>query len=114
MFTFSPFRSQTRTGADWFPVGPASAFPDLGVDSSNPEDQGALSQPRLCNSELKPGCKVFHVPRENSLQRTEVPLAADADDKEASDIAGDLTDQVLVFQYRGKFHAIDHVSNPDS
>ena len=24
----------------------------------------------------------------------------------------DLTDQVLVFQYRGKFHAIDHVSAP--
>jgi hypothetical protein len=23
-----------------------------------------------------------------------------------------LTDQVLVFQYRGKFHAVDHVSAP--
>lgn len=37
-----------------------------------------------------------------------MPIAADA--LEPSDIGGDLKDQVLVFQYRGKFHAIDHVS----
>lgn len=28
--------------------------------------------------------------------------------------AGGLRDQVLVFQYKGKFHAINHVSSPET
>ncbi|KAK1763308.1 Rieske domain-protein [Phialemonium atrogriseum] len=96
----NPFRALFRSQAEWFSVGLASSFPDLGLDDNN------LSQPRVCDSGLKPGCKVFHVPRTDISQRTEVPIAADA--LESSDIGGDLKDQVLVFQYRGKFHAIDH------
>jgi hypothetical protein len=62
----------------------------------------------MCNDELKPGCKVFHVPKTEPSQGTEVPVDSDSD--ELSEAKMDLTNQVLVFQYRGKIHAIDHVS----
>lgn len=96
------FQSPSRSGDAWFSVGLASSFPDIGLD----EVDGDLSQPRPCNAEDKPGCKVFHVPETNSSQRTEVSVT----EGEISDEA--LKDQVLVFQYRGKFHAVDHVSAP--
>jgi nitrite reductase/ring-hydroxylating ferredoxin subunit len=92
----NPFRAPSRTGTEWFSVGVASSFLDVGLDES---------EPRLCgnHSDNAQGCKVFHVPKTDSSQRTEVEISAD-------DLTLDLTDQVLVFQYRGKFHAIDHVS----
>ncbi|KAK4156058.1 hypothetical protein C8A00DRAFT_12948 [Chaetomidium leptoderma] len=89
----NPFRAPSKTGAAWFPVGVASSFVDVGLDER---------EPQLCGGEnAKPACKVFHVPKTDSSQRTEVGIPAD-------DTAQDLADQVLVFQYRGKFHAIDH------
>ncbi|KAK3315623.1 hypothetical protein B0H66DRAFT_565667 [Apodospora peruviana] len=123
---FNPFRAPSRSGNDWFSVGLASSFPDLGQDdrdSSDPQDNGALSQPRPSSTDAclkRLGCKAFYVPKDNSAQRTEVPISgtttttASDDASSASDIGQpddkmmDLTDQVLVFQYRGKFHAIDH------
>lgn len=95
------FQAPPRVSGDgWFSVGLASSFPDIGAD----EVDGDLSQPRPCSTNQKPGCKVFHVPVTNSAERSEVPLI----DGEVSD-EQDLKDQVLVFRYRGKFHAIDHV-----
>lgn len=96
-----PFRAPPRTGTDWFLAGVTSSFPDIGLDDS---------QPQLCGphgSDAQPGCKVFHVPKTDTSQRTELEIRAHADD-----ITQDLTDQVLVFQYRRKFHAIDHVRTP--
>ncbi|KAK3345994.1 hypothetical protein B0T25DRAFT_266856 [Lasiosphaeria hispida] len=107
---FNPFRASSKSGAAWFPVGAASSFPDLGL-SADAADDGVLSSPRLCKTgdTTKPGCKVFHVPKTDSAQRTEVSVAADDDSEEACEIGGhDMVDQVVVFQYRGKFHAIDH------
>ncbi|KAK4039274.1 hypothetical protein C8A01DRAFT_16730 [Parachaetomium inaequale] len=93
----NPFRGPSRTGGEWFSVGVVSSFPDLGLDETESEPQ-----PQLCgNQGAQPGCKVFHVPKTDSSQRTEVEIPPD-------DTVQDLTDQVLVFQYRGKFHAIDH------
>lgn len=98
--SWNPFRTPSRSGAEWFSVGPASAFPDLG-------DDGAVSQPKICGADdTKPGCRVFYVPKENSTQRTEVLITSDQD----PEAVGDLTDQVLVFRFRGKIHAVDHVS----
>ena len=71
-------------------------------------DDGNFSEPRICNAEPSPGCKVFHISRADGSQGSEVPLAADL--LESHEVEGHLKDQVLVFQYRGKFHAIDHVS----
>ncbi|TWU73741.1 hypothetical protein ED733_001367 [Metarhizium rileyi] len=91
------FRS--RPDASWVSAGPASSFPNLG------EDAGNLVRPRLCDAHLAPGCKVFHVPKEQPSQASEIHIAPESSQSVAGD---DLKDQVLVFQYRGKFHAVDH------
>ncbi|GAB1317974.1 Rieske domain-containing protein [Madurella fahalii] len=91
----NPFRAPSRKGTEWFSVGLASSFPDVGLDES---------ELRLCanhGAAAQPGCKVFYAPKTDSPQPTEVGIPTD-------DVTQDLTDQVLVFQYRGNFHAIDH------
>lgn len=108
---FLSFRAPSRPEAQWFPVGLTSSFPEL--------DDGLLSltEPRKCGTELKPGCRAFRVPATDPSQGAEVPVEAESDPAEESDSAEaaearmDLRDQVLVFRYRGKIHAIDHVSN---
>ncbi|KAL7947573.1 hypothetical protein V8C42DRAFT_318146 [Trichoderma barbatum] len=94
------FFGASSLGAAWFSVGLASSFPDSGLDDDN------LAKYRTCSAEIKPGCKVFQVPREDSSQRAEVVIGEDGM-LELSDMKG-LKDQVLVFQYKGKFHAVDH------
>ncbi|KAL7782203.1 hypothetical protein V8C37DRAFT_397989 [Trichoderma ceciliae] len=94
------FAATSRLGAEWFSVGLTWSFPDLGFDDEN------LAKYRLCSAELKPGCKVFQVPREASSERAEIKFREDGS-FERSDTKG-LKDQVLVFQYKGKFHAVDH------
>lgn len=96
------FEETPQLGAEWFSVGLASSFPDLGFDNDN------LAKYRTCSADLKPGCKVFQVPREDSLQSAEVTIREDGT-LQRSDMKG-LKDQVLVFRYKGKFHAVDHVS----
>lgn len=91
------FWPPSRSGAQWFSVGLTSSFPDLGLDD------GDLAQVRPCNKGFKSGCKVFQVPQADSTQRTEIFIDPNED--------AVLSDQVLVFQYRGKFHAVDHVSH---
>lgn len=96
------FKALSWSGAEWFSAGLASSFPDLGSDEDN------LLQPRMCNADLKPGCKVFQVPGADVSKASEVPISTDS--LESSEIVGDLQTQVLVFQHNGKFYAIDHVS----
>ncbi len=91
------FISRSRADQAWFAAGLASSYPDLTDDS-------AISEARPCGeADSQPGCKVFSVPGGNIDSASEVPL---------SDVyeGADLQDQVLVFRYRGKFHAVDHVS----
>ena len=153
--SWNPFRAapSRSPGGEWFSVGPASAFPDLGQDNDDSDsngsngsdtggnskingngsgsvsESGALSFSRRCgDGSTRPGCKVFHVPRTDSSLRTEVGIAVswdygngkgeqvgdgkDGDGDDGMEMQRDLTDQVLVFRYRGKFHAVDHVSFP--
>lgn len=91
---FNPF---SRQGAQWTFVGHTSSFPDVDDDAGN------LARHRLCNGKSIPGCKAFHIPKEDVSSSKEVPVGDDST-LEA------LVNQVLVFQYKGKFHAIDHVS----
>ncbi|KAK5655232.1 hypothetical protein OQA88_5799 [Cercophora sp. LCS_1] len=97
--SWNPFRVPSRSGGDWFPVGSASSFPNIGDDNMD-----AIGEPRSCGAadtkDPKPGCKVFHVPKIDASQRQEVEIAGDE--------TVDMTDQVMVFRYKGKFHAIDH------
>jgi hypothetical protein len=51
-----------------------------------------------------PGCRIFHVPREDSSKAAEISI-----DNWRDPEAGDSKDQVMVFQYNGKFVAVNHV-----
>lgn len=98
------FISASWKDAQWLFVGLASAFLDVESDGAN------LSQSRACNTGFKPGCKAFYTSNEdsgNGSQEHKGLTEADLDE------ALDLKSQILVFQYRGKFHAIDHVSQPN-
>lgn len=99
---FNPF-SRSQGGNAWFRVGLASSFPDI-----TGEDDDNIAHARSCGdgADTKPGCKVFYVPREDSSRANEVAL----DDSGAPSEPGSLRDQVLVFQYKGKFYAINQAS----
>jgi hypothetical protein len=84
-----PFFQRSR-GDPWQKVALASAFPDLSLDKD-------------C-SKVTPSCKAFHIPKADGSSGADGPEEANLDSP------GDMKDQVLVFQYRGKFHAVDHVS----
>lgn len=99
MFSFA----RSSTGDAWFSVGLASSFADLGADDN------AVGELRFCGAGPAQGCKVFHVPTTDSSQAVELSAGENAA-AQSSDTGADLRDQVLVFQYRGKFHAVDHVS----
>jgi hypothetical protein len=88
----NPFRAPSRLDGAWHKVGLASAFPDLDIDYDG--------------RRIAAKCKAFRIPNSNTNgpQEAKCPVEADID------LPGDLKDQVLVFQYKGKFHAIDHVS----
>lgn len=85
---FSPF-SQSRAGNAWFPVGPASSFPDI-----TSQDGSQIRDSRLCpqKPDKVAGCKIFHVPKDDTSKASEVTL----DDSGAPPEAGGLKDQVLV------------------
>lgn len=68
-----------------------------------------MSDPRPCGQAGSLGCKVYQVPPEDASIATE---AAASDVEHAAFAARDLRDQVLIFQYRGKFHAVSNVSQP--
>lgn len=97
---FNPF-SRSKGGDTWFSVGLTSSFPNITAD-----DGESIAHMRLCNQSNveRPGSKVFHVPKEDSTLASEVPLG----NLDAPPEAGGLRDQVLVFQYKEKFHAINH------
>lgn len=99
---FNPF-SRSQGGNAWFRVGLASSFPNI-----SSEDGDNIAHTRLCgdSTDTAPGCKVFFVPKEDSSRANQVTL----DDSGTPSEAGSLRDQVLVFRYKGKFHAINQAS----
>ncbi|KAK3984715.1 hypothetical protein QBC44DRAFT_300747 [Cladorrhinum sp. PSN332] len=103
MNLFSAFKTPSKPEAQWFLVGSASSFPDIGTEE---EEVADLSKPRTCgggqNKVEVPGCKAFHIPKTNPSQGSQVKVTP------AEEVPADLTDQVLVFKHKGKFHAIDH------
>ncbi|KAL5345657.1 hypothetical protein ACLOAV_009411 [Pseudogymnoascus australis] len=97
----NPSRAASRTDAQWLFVGLASAFLDVESD-----DGANLSQSRACSAGYKPGCKAFYTSNEDGEKDGSANHKglAEADLDEVLD----LKSQVLVFRYRGKFHAVDH------
>jgi hypothetical protein len=92
-----PFSPPAKPSSAWLFAGLASSYPDISVEGTS------LSEEYPCNIGQRTGCRIFQVPRGDSSQSVEVEL----DDP---DMLKTLKDQVLVFRYRGKLHAIDHVS----
>ncbi|KAK1148491.1 hypothetical protein N8T08_009496 [Aspergillus melleus] len=84
------FVQQSRGGA-WHLAGLASSFPDI-----QSQDDCSL---------IKPHCKAFSIPKTNNGPSTDdkAPIPANLDRP-----GRELKDQVLVFKFKGKFHAIDH------
>lgn len=94
------FCAPRRAVDAWFFAGLASSYPDITTSDGSP----LFSRVR-CGGLHVPACKVFHVPLVDSSNALELDL------DDAASVG--LDNQVLIFQYQGKFHAIDHVSSVD-
>lgn len=104
----------SRPSPGWCFVGLASSFPNIDSDLYGGALAEAVIQPSCAGaagSTAAPisACKVLRVPQLPTGYSGEpaaeaIPLA------EAAEDGADLQNQVLVFQYRGKIHAVDHVS----
>lgn len=118
MVSFS-FLASSRSTTSWFKAGASLSYPDI-----DPEvDDADLSQPRqrpTCPGNegattpttaitSVPGCRVFSVSRENGTLGKEVAVQSGALELDDEDEVEDLKDQVLIFRYRGKLKAVDHV-----
>jgi hypothetical protein len=99
-----PFVASSRHGNAWFSVGPASSFPNIAESGTI-----TLSDKLICSGSdtAKQGCKAFlgPDPKDGTSQATRLS----DDPKEQLNASLRKGDQVLVFQYKGKFHAIDNV-----
>lgn len=107
-FMNSIFGSQRQPKDPWFLVGRASSFADNTASST-------LSAPIPCvsSSASSHSCKVFLIPKAvasstpSSSSALEIPLA-----EAATRVSGGEQDQILVFQFHGRFHAVDNVRLP--
>ncbi|KAK0123639.1 hypothetical protein ONS95_008654 [Cadophora gregata] len=97
MSFFNVFTKSTRSGDAWFSAGPSTSYPNITESGST-----TLSDRLLCQDTVAPGCRVFYVPSDDSSQASEIDRAG------STGVPADLTDQVVVFQYQGDFHAVDH------
>lgn len=120
----SPSPHASRPGDDWFFAGLASSFPNI-TNSSEPyfklvwpqPCKAAASSPDATTAATTkvPGCKIFH-PKAggNSTRHPATPgrAAVTAEEIPADAAAGEdawlMKEQVLVFRYKGVFHAVDH------
>ncbi|KAI9902563.1 hypothetical protein N3K66_001915 [Trichothecium roseum] len=89
-----------RPTSEWYAVGLTSSFPDVASQNTS------LSEFSLCDASRKPGCRVFEIPKEHGAQVTEIAFVEGNSENHFE--GGELKDQVLVFQYKGKYHAVDH------
>ncbi|KAF1833950.1 hypothetical protein BDW02DRAFT_630766 [Decorospora gaudefroyi] len=93
----NPFSRSSRAGDAWFCVGSVSSYPNI-------DECTRVAEHRPCGEKSVPGCRVFHIPRHDSSEATEVAI----DDWKDPDMGGDTKDQVMVFQYKGRFVAVNH------
>lgn len=109
-----------RPGGDWFFAGLASSFPNI-TDSSEPYFK--LVWPQPCRASPSgttttpkvPACKIFHPKpaKEDSSSSPDTDTGANTVEQIDTDAApGEdawlMKEQVLVFQYKNTFHAVDH------
>lgn len=107
----SPSPHPSRSGDDWFFAGLASSFPNI-TDSSEPYFKLVWPQPckaasaptGSADTTKVPGCKIFHPKATESSS----PVEQIDTDAAAGEDAWLMKEQVLVFRYKGRFHAVDH------
>ncbi len=110
MSSFLPFLSSNLRGQSaWFCAGLASSFPDIQAPDDDTARVIAGQRPCGGGEGSVPGCKVFHVSADSPYAKTQAAVIA-IDDVVLQENSEGLKDQVLVFQYKGQFHAVDHVS----
>ncbi|KAL2829446.1 hypothetical protein BDW59DRAFT_170482 [Aspergillus cavernicola] len=80
----NPFIRSSQADGAWYRVGLTSELPDI-----SPDNDGCL---------ITSSCKAFKIPKLDGERVFEMDI----------DLPGDLKDQVLVFKYKGKVHAVDH------
>ncbi|OKL58470.1 hypothetical protein UA08_06061 [Talaromyces atroroseus] len=80
----NPFIGVFQPNKTWHRIGLTSEFPDIAQG-----DDGCR---------ITPSCKAFKI--YNTIGQGPVEASVD--------LPGDLKDQVLIFKYKGNFHAIDH------
>ncbi|POS80597.1 rieske domain-containing protein [Diaporthe helianthi] len=107
----------SRPGEDWFFAGLASSFPNI-TDSSEPYFKLVWPQPcrtRAAGSSSStdtpkvPACKIFHPKATQDPTETSATVVAQIDpDAAPGEDAWLMKEQVLVFRYKGRFHAVDH------
>jgi hypothetical protein len=99
-----PFQGPSGRGDGWFSVGSASSFPNITKSTIV-----TLSEPQLCGDHDAPkqGCKVFLAPNTDDGLREAIQIPDDP--KDQVNVSLRRGEQVLVFQYQGKFHALDNV-----
>lgn len=122
----------SRPSDEWFFAGLASSFPNITATTAR-EPYFRLAWPQPCKagdpSQKVPGCKVFHpaapkaasraqddihpsvrvVPPPSPTPTVAVSVAQQVDIEAApGEDAWAMREQVLVFQYQGTFHAVDH------
>ncbi|KAH7018362.1 Rieske domain-containing protein [Microdochium trichocladiopsis] len=93
-----PFNIPSRAGATWFQVGSTSSFPNIA-------DSGSSTLAACGDAGHGPPCKVFEISAPDADRPNQMTEIEDLDD---APLASALQDQVLVFQYRGRFHAVDN------
>lgn len=99
-----PLPSQTTT--DWILAGPVSAFPNIDPATAN---STRLYDQQPCDAEgLKEtqGCRVLAFTQPSSDSDSPKPLLLAPADLEMH--LAPIAAEVLIFKYRGKFHAIEH------
>ena len=97
-FLVNPFSRSSQAGNAWFCAGAVTSYPDL-------DDSMRVGEQRPCGKKYVAGCRVFHVPRNDSSKATEVAI----DEWMDPEVGGYAKDQVMVFQYKGNFVAVNHV-----
>lgn len=113
-----------HTEDDCFFVGLASSYPDI-TDSTDRYFKLSWPQSLACQSSLSPsadsptaatvpGCKVFHPQSKTDTMATTATAISPTSVKEigmdyaVGEDAWLMREQVMVFRYKGKFHAVDH------
>lgn len=96
-------KSSRPNSETWFCVGLASSFRDISESSATTNGKSKINdttgKTNGENNDLAP-CRIFE-----SSKSLENPYEVNSDEAAAS--VG-LKEQILIFRYRGKFHAVDH------